>query len=58
MARQNRLRAPPFTSSLLAAVPVFYPQRRHRNLFGTGFYDDYGFICRPPSPHVSRLRAA
>jgi len=37
---------------------MFYPPLRHRSFIGTGLYDYYGFVCRPPSHHVSRLRAA
>ena len=57
-ALRFRLRVPPFTSSLLATDSMFYPHRRHRRITGTELYDSYGFICRPPSHHVSRLRAA
>jgi len=57
-ALRFRLRGPPFTSSLLAADPVFYPHRRHRRITGTELYDYYGFICRPSSHHGSRLRLA
>jgi len=55
---QHRLRVPPFTSGLPAAGPMFYPHRRHRQITGTRLYDYYGFICRPPSHHGSRLRVA
>ena len=57
-ALRFRLRVPPFTSSFLATDPVFYPHRRHRRVTGTALYDYYGFLCRPPSHHVSRLRVA
>jgi len=47
-ALQNRLRVPPFTSVILGADPMFYPPLRHRSFIGTGLYDYYGIICRPP----------
>jgi hypothetical protein len=37
---------------------MVYPHLRHRRITGTGLYDYYGFICRPPSHHGSRLRLA
>jgi hypothetical protein len=57
-ALRFRLRVPPFTSSLLATDSMFYPHRRHRRITGTELYDYYGFICWPPSHHVSRRSKA
>ena len=31
---------------------MVYPPLRHRSFFGTGLYDYYGFVCRPPSHHA------
>ena len=31
---------------------MVYPHRRRRRFVGTGLYDYYGFICRPPSYHA------
>ena len=55
---QNRLRVRPLTSDLPVADPMFYPHLRHRRITGTGLYDYYGFLFRPPSHHSQRYRAA
>ena len=58
MNLQNRLRVPPFTSASLALTQCFILTGVTTGSSAPGFDDYYGFICRPPSHHRSRLRLA